>query len=115
MGAIGSHGSVSLAAHESSHAFSRAIGTASDSAEFRQIYDKTDTKNPYYAAPDGAGRSETFAEGIAAWAKNRHMSPECRADAIANALDLRGDKQAQGALLDNYFSSLEHDLEPHPL
>ncbi|MFD8249620.1 hypothetical protein [Nocardia sp. NPDC059691] len=116
LGGRGKHDCVSLAVHETGHAFDRAIGNASESVEFRKLYDKMDTREPYFAQPGNAGREETFAEGLAAWALNRQMPPDYRANAIAEALDIsRKNRQAQGTLLDRYFSNLQHRLEPHPL
>ncbi|WP_157171048.1 anthrax toxin lethal factor-related metalloendopeptidase [Nocardia araoensis] len=107
LGRRGGHGCVSLALHETGHAFDAAIGHASESEKFRKLYDKMDITDPYFAQPGNAGREETFAEGLAAWALNRHMPPESRAKAIADALDIsRRNKQTQGALLDSYFSNL---------
>ncbi|RJO78415.1 hypothetical protein D5S18_05855 [Nocardia panacis] len=112
---VGPHGNVSLAVHETGHAFDDAIGNASESVEFRQLYDKMDITKPYYAQPGNAGRQETFAESLAVWALNRHMPPDYRANSFADKFGIRTNKQARGALLDSYFSNLQHRLEPHPL
>ncbi|WP_282780016.1 MULTISPECIES: hypothetical protein [unclassified Nocardia] len=115
LGDRGDHGSVSLAVHEVGHAFDRALLDASDSDDFRQLYDKLGSMMPYYAQPGSAGRQETLAESLAAWALNRHMPPDHRDEAIAESLGITKSKQAQGSLLDSYFSNLQHRLEAPPL
>jgi hypothetical protein len=115
LGGQGAHGSGSLAVHETGHALDHAMGDASDSVEFRQLYDKMGTTNPYLAQPGVAGRQETFAEGLASWAKNSHMPPDYRAGAMADALSIGTNKQSTGALVDSYYTSLQHGLEPRPL
>ncbi|GAB2809068.1 hypothetical protein GCM10027176_12300 [Actinoallomurus bryophytorum] len=55
------------------------------------------------------------AEGLAGWAKNRHMPPDYRADAMAEALSIGTNKRSTGALFDGYYTSLLHGLEPRPL
>ena len=115
LGGQGQHGCVSLAVHETGHAFNRSMGMASDSAEFRQLYGKMGTTSPYLARPGGDGREETFAEGLASWAKNRHMPPDYRAAAMADALSIGTNKQSTGALFDSYYTSLQHGLESRPL
>ncbi|GLY90979.1 anthrax toxin lethal factor-related metalloendopeptidase [Actinoallomurus iriomotensis] len=115
IGTEGKHGCVSLALHEAGHAVDAALGRESDSVGFQQLHTLMDTKAPYFTQPGAAGREETFAEGLAAWAKNRHLSPDDRAIAIGDALELRGYKQIQGTAFDNYFLDIQHSLEPRPL
>ena len=111
-GGKGSHASYSLALHETGHALDEALGGASQSAEFTQLHSKLTGMSPYYTQPGVAGRQETFAEGLAAWGLNHHMPGDNRAAAIADTLGIRTDKLAQGALLDNYFRSLQKRLGP---
>jgi hypothetical protein len=51
----------------------------------------------------------------ASWAKNRHMPPDYRAGAMADALSIGTNKQSAGALFDSYYTSLQHGLESRPL
>jgi hypothetical protein len=111
LGGTGRSGSVLLAAHEAGHAFNEAVGRLSDSAEFRYLYDRIDTKSPYLAQPGLAGRGEAFAEGVASWGKYRHMSFDYQVKAMGNALGMRADRQSMGALLVRYYASLQRDLQ----
>ncbi|WP_147471496.1 anthrax toxin lethal factor-related metalloendopeptidase [Nocardia stercoris] len=115
LGSKGEHDTLSLALHETGHAFDAALGTASESAEFRQLYDRMDGLNPYFAQPGDAGRSETFAEGFDCWVYNRNMPPNYRAYAIADGLGISKNKLASGSLLERYFSDIQHRLESDQL
>lgn len=100
-----------MALHETGHTVDHALGGLSASQEFKDLYNKLGTMNPYYSQPGSAGRGETFSQSFSAWVHNRDMPPNHRAMAIADALDIKEDKKFRGGLLDSYFTRLERRIE----
>lgn len=110
------HGSTSLALHEGSHALDDALGLASGSDEFRDVYFEvhgTLRMNPYFTHPANPSGylSEGFAESFAAWSRSRSLDRDGQIEAVSQALGgyAASGPQTRAALgrLVDYLSGLE--------